>query len=224
MKYKYLIIGLEVMQMIYWNDYDRYVIIEDVSLEELSEKHDVVLYHNDYFGKESMEWFNYAHVVAERNGFNEVYEACFIYYVTLFFVDDGISARAEETYFRKSLDKRINELYFHSSNHKTEHEQKRFFFNSLVDLFMSKEMEKYERKIFQHSILVSEEIKEWFSSKDSVRDTIAALMDGFIEKPHLNMNKDTNDTLVFLLSYSEESRWRELSNISDGDRLRVLLY
>jgi len=174
--------------------------------------------------KETRDWFNYARIVSKRNNFNVVYEACFIYYVTMYLADEGISAGAEEEYFLKRLDKKVEEIYSTSKTKTDEIYQKVYFFNSLTDFFNSDEIKEYEKHIFQHNIRVSAEIKEWFTEKGVVRDTIKNLLFNVIPKPHLNMNAPSSDSIVFLLTYSEETVWRNLSRVDDPDRLRILLF
>ncbi len=210
--------------MIYWNEYNDYKILEDDSLTNLAKKYNTKLVRNDSLPKETRDWFNFAHISSRKHGFNVVYEACFIYYITLYFADDGISAGSEDEYFVKKLDNRINNLYFRATERDTELEQKVSFFNSLVKLFSGDEIRDYERRIFQHTVRVSHEIKQWFDKYNSVREPVVLLLHGLIDKPKLNMNTKAEFTLVFLLTYSEETVWRSLSKYGDKDRMRVLLY
>lgn len=213
--------------MIFWNEYNDYTIIENENLGNLAMDYNITLLKKSGLDKKTEMWLNYAHIVSARNHFNVVYEVCFIYYVTLFFADDGISAGAEEEYFKKKLDKHIFNLYTSTvNNHAVSNEidKKVIFFYSLLNFFNGNDIKHFERKIFQHSIRVSKKIKNWFIESGNIRETIIGLMNKNIRKPHLNMNDPAEDTLVFLLSYSEETTWRSLSKINDGDRLRVLLY
>lgn len=210
--------------MIFWNDYSPHNIIEDVDLEEIAKKNNTILNTSDSLEEEVKDWFNYAHVVAVENNFNVIYHTCFIYYVTMYFADCGISAGAEEEYFKKKMGDVVMEMYLDSVKLFDELEQKRTFFNKLLEFFKGDEIEKYERHVFQHNIRTTQEIKDWFDKQGVTRNIIRSLMDGTIEKPNLNANEKSTTNIVFLLNYSEETRWMELSRFGDPDRLRVLLY
>lgn len=208
--------------MIYWSNDDGYEIIESESISSLAEKYGVKL---EYGGcKLTRDWFNYAHIVSAKYGFNVVYEACFTYYVTLYLAGEGISVGAEEEYFVKRLDKVVYGIYNDSLLKSDAQYQKVFFFNSLVDLFRGDEIRRLEKRIFQHNVRVSGEIKDWFKSFDNYRMVISSLLYGEMEKPHLNMNTGSSSSVVFVLTYSEEVLWRGLSPFGDRDRMRVLLY
>lgn len=211
---------------IYWNYYNDYKIIEDETLTSLAKKENTSLLRNDALPKGTRDWFNYAHIISKRNNFNVIYESCFIYYVTSYFAGDGVSAGAEEEYFYKKLDKKIYSLFKEAKKVAAhEPEQKKIFFNSLVNLFSGKEIRNYEKKIFQHNIRVNTKIKNWAKSFPSMREAIVQLLFEEIEKPHFNTYAGENTTnLVFLLTYSEETIWRSLSPLGDVDRLRVLLF
>lgn len=212
--------------MIYWKRYDDYTVIANDDLDELCNEFNVRKVTSNQGDKETRDWFNYAVVIARKNNFNVVYEACFVYYVTLFFADEGISAGAEEEYFMKKLDTHIFDLYYAAREEMdVEESQKRFFFNKLVELFGGDKIKQYERKIFSHNVQVSSEIKEWFDGFSTIRSAIVSLLYHKIEKPHLDMNRCVPVVYIgFMLTYSEETVWRSLSSISDGDRLRVLLF
>ncbi len=210
--------------MIYWNEYNDYKILEDESLTHLAKKYNTKLVRNDSLPKETRDWFNFAHIMSSKYGFNVVYEACFIYYVTLYYTDEGISAGSEDEYFIKKLDKKISDLYFKATKEVTELQQKITFFNSLVNFFRGDEVGDYERRIFQHTVRVSDEIRDWFASFENIRDGVVKLLYNRVEKPKLNMNVEASHSIVFLLSYSEETLWRGLSKYGDRDRMRVLLY
>ena len=212
--------------MNFWDNYDDCKAVYKSSVEDLSKEYGVELIAHDDIKKEALEWFNLVHILAKKYEMGEVYEACMIYYVTSYFTDSGVSAGVEDMYFKQSLDKHIFELYLDAKDSDdNEVVQKRVFFNALLDLFNSNEIEEYEKHIFLHNIRVSEKIKEWFGQFDNTRKTIMGLVDGDIERPHLNMNvQPLPCNIYFLLSYSEEGKWNALSDINDGDRLRELLY
>lgn len=208
-----------------WNEISDYTIIENKPLTRLAKEYNTKLISNNKLKKTTRDWFNFARVMSAKYKFNVIYEACFVYYVTLYLADEGISVGVEDEYFIQRLDKKVDELYMKSLDEKVnETEQKVYFYTSLVNLFGSGEIRQYERKVFHHQILVSAKIKEWFGNFDTVGGTIRGLMYNKIEKPYLNMNEETSASIAFILTYSEETVWRSLSNISDGDRLRVLLY
>lgn len=215
--------------MIYWTDFNPHNIIEDTNITTLAREVNIPLIKTTELTKETRDWLNYARVVSKRNELNVVYGATFIYYVTMFFSDEGVSANAEVEYFKKDLDKLISRMYFDTIQQGSEIEQKTRFFTQLLkffkgELYNEKTISFYERRIFQHHILVTPEIKQWFSKYDSIGQTVSDLIHGKIEKPHLNMNSDKSEHITFLLPYSEETIWRNISKFGDGDRLRVLLY
>lgn len=209
--------------MIYWNNYDSYRIIRDDSLNTMAEEQNVVLIPTR-LNEEMDEWFNFAHIMASKYNFNFVYETCFEYYITLYFTDEGLSAGAEEEYFYKKLDKRIADLYMNAKLNGSEREQKIQFFNDLVELFKSDEIKQYEKKIFQHNIKVNDDVREWFSQFKTIREGILQLMEGNVEKPKLDVYSGNQTSILFMLTYSENKEWMELSPINDRDRLRVLLF
>lgn len=209
--------------MIYWKYYDSYRIIRDENLNEMAKEHSIELVPTE-LDSEVNEWFNFAHIVAIQNDFNIVYETCFEYYVTLYFADEGISAGAEEEYFMKKLDVEIANLHSNTKHLQSEKERKILFFNKLVEFFKSDKIKQYEKRIFLHNIRVDKTVKEWFLQFDTVRDGILQLLNNEIEKPKLNIYTKNETYVSFTLTYSEESRWRELSPFSDKDRLRVLTF
>lgn len=211
--------------MFFWNHKHDYKIIENKSLTQLANENGCKLVRNDSLDKYVRDWFNFAHITSVKHDFNVVYEACFIYYVTLYLAEDGISAGAEDEYFMKKLDKRVRELYDTSRILSSDEVQnKTYFYDGLVNLFGGEEIRTYERKIFQHNILVSREIRQWFDEHKPMRQAVVSLLFGEMEKPHLNMNTGTGASVAFMLTYSEETVWRGLSSLGDGDRMRVLLY
>lgn len=210
--------------MIYWNEYDDYTIIENESLDSLAIKYDVILDVLDNVDDNVNSWFKYAQVTSKKNDFKPIYEYTFIYYVTEYLAEQGMSLGTEDKYFIKKIDERISKIYYDSTvNNVTEVDQKRAFYDSLVNFFKGDEIKSYERHRFQHNITVTSDIMEWFKTKGKLRETIKLLIDGQIEKPHLNTNIVGDNSLVFLLNYSDEIRWRQLSSLDDRDRLRVLL-
>lgn len=209
--------------MLYWSKYDDHTIIEDKSLTELARDVGVKLENYD-FCKETRDWFNFARIIARKNGFNVICDTCFTYYVTLYFADEGISAGAEDEYFLKKLDSHIHGLYVKSLDKNDLDYQKVYFFNSLVSLFGSDLIHSFEKQVFRHNVRVSKDILDWFHGFGSYREAILSLLVGDGVKPHLNVYCPPVGSVVFMLTYSEEVLWRGLSSFGDRDRLRVLLY
>ncbi len=210
--------------MIYWNEYDDYTIIENESLEKLAQKYNLELYALKDVDNRINNWFKYAQVTSKKNNFDEIYEFAFTYYITEFFAEQGMSSGIENKYFLNRLDKKILNMYFHTTRYNvSEIEQKKIFYQSLVNFFKSDEIRAYEKHVFTHCVKVTDDIFEWFKKKGKTRDTIQALINGQIEKPYLNANNVGANRLVFLLNYSSEIRWKQLSTLDDRDRLRALL-
>lgn len=211
--------------MIFWNNLDTHEIIDERSLDELAKENKTPLNEFTEMKPEINDWFNFAHIVATKNNLNLAHETCFIYYVTLYFTDVGISSGMEEEYFFKKIDKVPLNIYYDSIKIGDEISQKRYFFENLLNFFKDGDAEKYERKVIQHNIRVCDEIKEWFDLQEgSTGDTITMLMNGEMEKPKLNANLPPTDNIIFLLTYSENERWKAISPINDPDRLRMLLF
>lgn len=207
--------------MIFWNEYHSPQMITDKPIK--TTKYDFL--EEDIENYEQLnEWVCYAIDRSREHNLSVVHESCLIYYVTLYMADMGISIGVEDKYFFKKLDKIIMDIYLSTPIDMDEIERKQYFLNKLLKFFTDGIIKQYERKLFQHNIRVSNDIKQWFDKQESVSETIINLINGSIEHPHLNANIRGDDNIVFLLTYSEELEWNGLSSIDDPDRLRVLLY
>lgn len=206
--------------MFYNNIEEHYRDIEDISLEELSEKVGVE-YEPPTNNQEEWATFSFLKGMEEFN--DEVYSSCFMYYITVIMTGWGISMGAEYTYFKESMEDRIfdileevrEEQHHLGGTHK---EAMRGFFNQVIDFFKS-EGEDYEKALYRYNANLTEENKEKLK-KSTVKEGI---LKGLKNPGNPVSNLHPRLQVGFILTYSQNNVFEKIEGESATDKvLRII--
>lgn len=109
----------------------------------------------------SEEWCDYAYMrMMQATNRDNVYSACFSYYISLFMTDMGVSAEVEAVYFKDSLlDYCIHLLEEIKGSYKEETIQKQEFYKKLYNEFKTRKVQVYEKKAFTYTAKISKQTR-----------------------------------------------------------------
>lgn len=206
--------------MFYNNIEEHYRDIEDISLEELSEKVGVE-YEPPTNNQEEWATFSFLKGMEEFN--DEVYASCFMYYITILMTGWGISMGAEYTYFKGSMEDKIfdilegvREEQYHLGG--THVEAMRGFFQQVLNFF-KEEGEDYEKAVYRYNANLTEENKEKLK-KSTVKEGI---LKGLKNPGNPVSNLHPSLQVGFILTYSQNKLFEAIEGGSATEKvLRII--
>ncbi len=207
--------------MFYNNIEEHYRDIEDISLEELSEKVGVE-YEPPTNNQEEWATFSFLKGMEEFN--DEVYASCFMYYITILMTGWGISMGAEYTYFKGSLEYRISDILegvreeqYHMGG--THVESMQGFFQQVLKFF-KEEGEDYEKAVYRYNANLTEENKEKLKSCGTIKEGI---LKGLKNPGNPVSNIHPSLQVGFSLTHTQHKAFEELEGKSATDKvLRII--
>lgn len=207
--------------MFYNNIEEHYRDIEDISLEELSEKVGVE-YEPPTNNQE--EWATFSFLKGMEEFKDEVYASCFMYYITILMTGWGISMGDEYTYFKGSMEYRISDILedVREEQHHmggTHVEAMQGVFQQVLNFF-KEEGEDYEKAVYRYNANLTEENKEKLKSRGKVKEGI---LEGLNHPGNPVRNNHPSLQVGFILTYSQNKVFEEIEGDSATEKvLRII--
>jgi len=207
--------------MFYNNKKENYRDIENISLDELSER--VGVTYNPPTNNQE-EWATYSYLRGMEEFHDEVYASCFMYYITVLMTGWGISNASEYTYFKESMEDRIFDIleevreqqHLMGGSHA---EAMQGFFQQVIEFF-KEEGEDYEKAVYKYTANLTEENKKKIQDHGKIKDVI---VQGLKSTGEPVPNNDTSTTITFTLTYSQNNFFEKIKGDSATEKvLRII--
>lgn len=184
------------MGIFFENAQEEYTIIEDTPLKEIGEVPVTPITCSD-------RWGCYAYMKMMQATSDEVYSSCFSYYISLIMTDIGMSATAEEVYFKEALMDHVFHVVHDARNEENnETKQKIMCYNTLFNEF-KEGLQKYERKVFEYNAKVNDKIYNILSKNGNINQTLISYMKNN-KDPEMVVNTNPTKQISIYLTWSEE--------------------
>ena len=161
-----------------WEKEDEYKIIENVSVEELSE---FLTENHIYLNLEGVaeRWAAFSNYYGRKHGLNPFESASFSSIISTFMAGMGVSASTDAYFNEEAIEGKVIDLYNQLPEDADEISRKQMLFSQVFDLYKNN-LEKYELKNRRIEVRVSEREYQKFIGLpgDSKSDKLRKLLKG----------------------------------------------
>lgn len=208
------------MGIFFENTEEEYTIIEDTPLEEIAEEQNIEMPVTPISCSD--RWGCYAYMKMMQATGDEVYSMCFAYYIPALMTDMGMSATAEEIYFKESLlDHVFHVVHDTKKEYTDETQQKKECYHQLFDEF-KKGLPEYERKAFEYNARISDEIYDVLNKNGNKTEALIMFMNDEEDIPHVANNPPLKQ-FNFKLTWSEEKLYEQYKGDSATEKVVAIL-
>lgn len=193
---------------------EEYNILEDTPLEEIGKVLITPISCSD-------RWGCYAYMKMMQATNDEVYSACFSYYISLIMTDMGMSATAEEVLFKESLlDHIFHVVHDAKQEYLDETQQKKACYKVLFAEF-KEGLPEHERKAFKYNAKINDKIYNLLSENGNINKTLISYMKNESDL-HVVNNNPARQVSIYL-TWSEEKLYEQYKGDSATEKVVNIL-